>query len=184
MCGRVHLPDDYSEIQLDLFKDIWRDTPSRRWNVPPTSLLPVVTSANGQRILEPMRWGLIPSWSKDEKIGFSTFNARADSVGTKPTFRSAWKAGRRCLIITDGFYEWRRAGTADKQPFAIAFGNCGPMLMAGLWEARKTPAGEWTRSCTIITTDANDLIAEIHDRMPVIPRRRRLDGLAWRGSGG
>jgi putative SOS response-associated peptidase YedK len=173
MCGRVRLPDDYSEIQLSLFKDGWRGTTSRRWNVPPTSMLPVVTSTSGQRTLEPMRWGLIPSWSKDEKIGFSTFNARADSVDTKPAFRGAWKAGRRCLIITDGFYEWRRAGTADKQPFAISLGNRGPMLMV-LWEARQTPAGEWTRSCTIITTDANDLIAEIHDRMPVI-----LNGDDW-----
>jgi putative SOS response-associated peptidase YedK len=99
-------------------------------------------------------------------MAFSTFNARADGIDTKPAFRGAWKARRRCLIITDGFYEWRQS---DKQPFAIAMGNRGLMTMAGLWEAWKPKdAEDWTLSCTIITTDANPLMGEVHDRMPVI----------------
>ena len=108
--------------------------------------MPVLRSKDGKRILEPMRWGLIPSWAKDGKMAFSTFNARADGIDTKPAFRGAWKAGRRCLIVTDGFYEWRKS---DKQPFAIGMGNRGLMTMAGLWEAWKPK-------------DATRLDAELH----------------------
>jgi putative SOS response-associated peptidase YedK len=85
----------------------------RRYNVPP---LPVMPSKNGVRTVEPMRWGLIPSWSRDMKGGFSTFNARADGVDTKPSFKGAWKAGRRCLVLAGGFFEWRKAGPADSSP--------------------------------------------------------------------
>ena len=166
MCGRVRDPnfEELSELDIDPFNDRW--TPlaiARRWNVPPTIDLPVMTFEKGVNVLQPMRWGLIPPWAKDEKVGFSTFNARSDGIDTKPAFRGAWRAGRRCLVVTGGFYEWRRLGAADKQPFAIAMGNGGLMVMAGLWE-------EWRgkRSCTVITVDANKLIREIHDRMPVI----------------
>jgi putative SOS response-associated peptidase YedK len=166
MCGRVRLAADHSEIKIDLgLAEILRDTYEPRWNVPPTSTLPVVTSANGIRRLEPMRWGLIPAWAKDTKMAFSTFNARADGIDTKPAFRGAWKAGRRCLIVIDGFYEWRKS---DKQPFSVSLGNRAPMLLAGLWEDWRTPTGEKIRSCTIVTTDADELLAQIHDRMPVI----------------
>lgn len=177
MCGRVKLPEDVSltkgilKIRWDLFLDY-----KPRYNVAPTTIVPVVTSANGERTLEPMRWGLIPSWSRDEKNLYSTFNARADSVATKPAFRGAWKAGRRCLVVTDGFYEWRKK---DKQPFCIALGNKQPMLMAGLWEEWKPKGGETIRSCTIITTEANAVIAEMHDRMPVIIGAE--DWAAWLG---
>jgi putative SOS response-associated peptidase YedK len=166
MCGRVRLAADHSEIKIDLgLAEILRDTYEPRWNVPPTSTLPVVTSANGIRRLEPMRWGLIPAWAKDTKMAFSTFNARADGIDTKPAFRGAWKAGRRCLVVIDGFYEWRKS---DKQPFSVSLGNRAPMLLAGLWEDWRTPTGEKIRSCTIVTTDADELLAQIHDRMPVI----------------
>jgi putative SOS response-associated peptidase YedK len=94
----------------------------------------------------------------------STFNARADSISEKPAFRGAWKAGRRCLIVTDGFYEWRKG---DKQPFAIARANDQLTVFAGLWEEWKSPAGV-IKTCTIITTESNTLIAPLHDRMPVI----------------
>jgi putative SOS response-associated peptidase YedK len=113
--------------------------------------------------------GLIPSWAKDPKVGFSSFNARADGVDTKPAFKGAWAKGRRCLIVTAGFYEWKKLDPKgkEKQPYAVSLGNRGPMLMAGLWEPWKSPMG-WIRSCTIITTDANTLLAEVHDRMPAI----------------
>ena len=165
MCGRIRVPEDYSEIKIDLrLHEVVPHAYEPRWNVPPTAMLPVVRSKDGKRILEPMRWGLIPSWAKDAKVGFSSFNARADSLDTKPAFRRAWERGKRCLIVTDGFYEWRKA---DKQPFAVALGNRGPMLMAGLYDNWKSPEG-WIRSCTVITTDANELVAGVHNRMPAI----------------
>src|SRR6516162_6151932 len=107
MCGRAKLPDDVSEIKLGLKIDFDQIGDYRpRWNAAPTSKLPVVFSATGSRILTLMRWGLIPSWAKDSKIGYSTFNARA-------AFRGAWQAGRRCLVLADGYYEWR---DADRRP--------------------------------------------------------------------
>jgi len=166
MCGRVRLASDHSEIKIDLgLAEILRDHYEKRWNVPPTSMVPAIVSVDGMRRLEPMRWGLIPAWAKDNKMAFSTFNARADGVDTKPAYRGAWKAGRRCLIVIDGFYEWRKS---DKQPFFVSLGNRAPMPLAGLWEDWRAPTGEKVRSCTIITTDANSLLGQVHDRMPVI----------------
>lgn len=166
MCGRAKLPDDVSEIKLDL-KIEWDEIGDYRprWNAAPTSKLPVVVSRQGERILTLMRWGLIPSWAKDTKIGYSTFNARAEAVENRPAFRAAWQQGRRCLVIADGYYEWR---DADKQPFAVALGNRGPMTFAGLWEAWQAPDGTSLKSFTIITTAANELLQPLHERMPVL----------------
>jgi putative SOS response-associated peptidase YedK len=128
MCGRAKLPDDVSEIKLDLkidFDQIGDYQP--RWNAAPTSKLPVVVAMAGRRTLTSMRWGLIPSWAKDPKLGYSTFNARAETLATRPAFRSAWQAGRRCLVLADGYYEWR---DTDKQPFAVALAHRGPMTLA------------------------------------------------------
>jgi putative SOS response-associated peptidase YedK len=166
MCGRAKLPDDVSEIKLDLKID-WDEIGDYRprWNAAPTSKLPVVVSNNGERILTLMRWGLIPAWAKDIKIGYSTFNARAEGLDTRPAFRTAWKSGRRCLVIADGYYEWR---DADRQPFAVALGNRGPMTFAGLWDCWREPDGNILKSFTIITTQANDLLCPLHGRMPVV----------------
>jgi putative SOS response-associated peptidase YedK len=166
MCGRTRLPEDVSEIKLDL-KIEWDKLGDYkpRWNAAPTTDLPVVTSVNGERSLEMMRWGLIPSWAREKKIGYSTFNARAESIETAPTFRGPWKAGRRCLVVADGYYEWRRM---DRQPFAIALGNRGTMTFAGLWDSWRGPDGAIVKSFAIITTRPNDLLATIHDRMPVL----------------
>jgi putative SOS response-associated peptidase YedK len=166
MCGRARLPDDVSEIKLDLKID-WDEIDDYRpsWNAAPTSKLPVVISLKGERTLTLMRWGLVPSWAKDIKIGYSTFNARADGVDTRPAFRTAWKAGRRCLVIADGYYEWRQS---DKQPYAVALGNRGPMTFAGLWDTWRAPDGNTLKSFTIITTQANNLLVPLHDRMPVL----------------
>lgn len=166
MCGRAKLPEDVSLTKEILGID-WDELGAYRprYNVAPTTPVPVVTSSGGKRTLQWMRWGLIPAWAKDEGFGSRTFNARAESVATKPSFRGAWKAGRRCLVVTDGFYEWRKS---DKQPFCVTLGNRQPMMLAGLWEEWKPRSGEPIRSCTVITTEANALLAEIHDRMPVI----------------
>ena len=169
MCGRAKLPDDVSEIKLDLkidFDEIDHYQP--RWNVAPTSQLPVVVSTKGKRVLTTMRWGLVPSWAKDIKAVPATFNARAEGIETRPAFRGAWRARRRCLVVADGYYEWR---VADKQPFAVALGNRGPMTFAGLWDLwcyPTAPEVKPLKSFTIITTPANELVTEIHDRMPLI----------------
>jgi putative SOS response-associated peptidase YedK len=169
MCGRAKLPSDVSEIKLDLkidFDAIGEYRP--RWNAAPTSELPVVISNNGQRTLTLMRWGLVPSWAKDVKIGRSTFNARAETIDTRSAFRGAWMARRRCLVVADGYYEWRGS---DKQPFAVALGNRGPMTFAGLWDLwcdPRTAAREPLRSFAIITTQANERLRPLHDRMPVL----------------
>jgi putative SOS response-associated peptidase YedK len=166
MCGRAKLPDDVSEIKIDLKIDvdeIGRYQP--RWNAAPTSMLPVAVSHTGRRVLSLMRWGLIPFWAKDIKIGYSTFNARAEGLATSPAFRGAWRAGRRCLVIADGYYEWR---DSDKQPFAVALANRGPMTFAGLWDCWRSPRGATVKSFAIITTRANETLAALHDRMPVV----------------
>jgi putative SOS response-associated peptidase YedK len=173
MCGRARLPDDVSEIKQDLRIE-WDELGDYqpRWNAPPTSQMPVVTLVDGRRRLETMRWGLVPSWAKDMRLGHPTFNARSDAVDKTPMFRGTWRAGRRCLVIADAYYEWR---ASDKQPFAIALGNRGPMTFAGLWDTwRKPDDGTVLKSFTIITTEANTRIAAIHHRMPVI-----LPAAAW-----
>jgi putative SOS response-associated peptidase YedK len=177
MCGRAKLPDDVSEIKLDLkidFDEIGDYRP--HWNAAPTSKVPVVVSRHRERTLTLMRWGLVPSWAKDIKIGYSTFNARAEGIDTRPAFRTAWQAGRRCLVIADGYYEWR---DTDKQPFAIALGNRGPMTFAGLWDEWREPGGGTLKSFTIVTTAANDLLAPLHGRMPVLIPPDRWAG--WLG---
>ena len=178
MCGRVKLPEDYSETKIQLDREAWDAILNyeRRYNVAPTDKIPVITSSNGERKLEMMRWGLVPWWAKDLKIGFSSFNARAETVAKTPAFRDAWKRGQRCLVVTGGFYEWRKP---DKQPFMIALGNKQMMCMAGLWDRWKPKDGEPVRSCTVITTEANAMIAPIHDRMPVILGAE--DWAAWLG---
>jgi putative SOS response-associated peptidase YedK len=170
MCGRLKTPDELNEIgpQLGL-KDFLPDY-KVRYNTPPTALVPVVTSEKGARKLRLMKWGLLPAWAKDDKMAYATFNARSDTVATKPAFRSAWKAGRRCLVLADGFYEWKKGpGKNDKQPYFITLGNRQPMTFAGLWEEWTDKAtGQIIESCTILTTDANEAMAKVHDRMPVI----------------
>ena len=159
------------------------DLAADRYNIAPTSTVPVVLNrrvppedgnpGDGEvhRYLRGMRWGLVPSWAKDVKIGAKLFNARADSVAAKPAFRSAL-AKRRCLLPASGYYEWRKVGTVgsrpDKQPFYITPADGSVLAFAGLWEFWRSPEGEPLVSATIITTDAVGELAEIHDRMPLV----------------
>jgi hypothetical protein len=112
--------------------------------------------------------GLIPHWAKDDKLQFSTFNARAENFATKPSFRDVWKWHHRCLVVTDGFYEWKKLDSKgkQKQPYAIAMADDGQMVMAGLWAKWKSPRGEEVLSCTVLTCEPNKLVGELHDRMP------------------
>jgi putative SOS response-associated peptidase YedK len=120
-----------------------------------------------QRTLDRLRWGLVPYWANDEKIGFKTINARAETVDTAHSFRSAFKK-RRCLIPADGFYEWKKV-VGGKIPYSIAMKDDSPFVFAGLWEGWQNPeTKKWLRTYTIITGEPNELVAEIHTRMPVI----------------
>lgn len=139
-----------------------------RYNIAPTQTV-IVVNDDGTRHLTQMRWGLIPSWAKDPAIGNRMINARAETVATKPAFRSALRK-RRCLIPADGFYEWQQQGRR-KQPVYITLKSREPFSFAGLWDAWVSPDGEEIKTCTIITTEANDLLKPIHDRMPVILTR-------------
>ena len=127
----------------------------------------------GERSLDVMRWGLVPFWAKDIKVGFANINAKAEGIEGKPAFREAFQR-RRCLVPVDNFYEWKKTA-AGKQPYAVALADRGLMALAGLWENWRSPAGEWVRSFAIITTTPNELCAEIHNRMPVV-----LKPAAWR----
>src|SRR5262249_35095164 len=113
-----------------------------------------------------LRWGLVPSWAKDVRIAHQLLNARSETVAEKPAFRAALRRRRR-LVPADGVYEWRAPG-GSKQPFCFRLRDDGPFAFAGLWESWQAPAGEALETCTLLTTEANDLVRPIHDRMPVI----------------
>ena len=136
------------------------------WNVAPTDPVYAVVQRE-TRQLRVLRWGLVPSWSKDAKGAARMINARAESVREKPAFRKAF-ATRRCLVPADGYYEWKNLGT-EKQPWFLSTPD--PLAMAGLYEHWKTPEGEWLSTCTVITTSAPDDLGEIHDRTPLLVPR-------------
>lgn len=139
-----------------------------RYNIAPSQDIAAIRieSETSTRKLVMLRWGLIPSWAKDPKIGHQCINAKAETVAEKPSFRSAFKT-RRCLVVATGFYEWQVQG-ARKQPMWIGLRSRRPFAFAGLWEHWKPAEGEPIDTCTIITTEPNDLMAPIHNRMPVI----------------
>ncbi|WPL15702.1 hypothetical protein Thiowin_00616 [Thiorhodovibrio winogradskyi] len=168
MCGRfaqcfdVQATANWLEAQPPI------GTPPARYNIAPGSrMLACRSRADIQRELASFHWGLVPSWAKDRKLGYKTFNARAETVAEKPSFRAAFKH-RRCLIPADAFYEWQTTPNG-KQPFAFRRWDEQPMTFAGLWEQWTEPSsGERLESATIIVTNANPLVAAVHDRMPVM----------------
>jgi len=164
MCGRFVLiadPDEiYQQFELPMLPEI-----QPRYNIAPTQLVPVIVN-EGARALHHYRWGLIPSWSKDPQIGGRMINARAETVAEKPAFRAAFKR-RRCIVPSSGFYEWQQRD-AGKVPMYIHLRDQPLFGFAGLWEIWNDPSGGEVRSFTIITTEANAMMREIHDRMPVI----------------
>jgi putative SOS response-associated peptidase YedK len=144
------------------------------YNIPPgCPILTLRSAVTGSRELVYLRWGLIPSWAKDEKIGWKMINARAETVAEKASFRDALQK-RRCLIVVDGFYEWQKT-PEGKNPILIRLRDERPFFLAGLWERWSSPAGPVIESCTIVTTRPNELLQAIHDRMPVIVPRDRID---------
>ena len=146
-----------------------------RYNVAPSQSVGVIRVTHaGHREFVALRWGLVPAWSPEPRTAYSTFNARAETVADKPTYRHAFRR-RRCLIPADGFYEWRTVGKR-KQPYCIAPTDDEPFAFAGLWE-RWERDGTVVESCTIVVTTANATIAPLHDRMPVI--LARADEALW-----
>ncbi|MFG1378309.1 SOS response-associated peptidase [Xanthobacter autotrophicus] len=141
-----------------------------RWNAAPTQDLMVVRRhpQTGARHLSLLRWGLVPSFAKDPSGGARLINARSETAPEKLSFRSAWRARRRCIVPADGFYEWAPA-PGQRQPFFIRRADGRPMALAGLWEGWKDPAtGQWLRTFTILTTSADPMLRPLHERMPVI----------------
>ncbi|NGQ94988.1 SOS response-associated peptidase [Brevibacillus sp. SYP-B805] len=169
MCGRFSLFADplmfMSEFQIDSLPFDWHP----RYNIAPGQMIPAIIADGGKRRVGQLRWGLVPSWAKDEKIGYSMINARAETLTAKPAFRRLFER-KRCLIPADGFYEWKQMDRG-KQPMRITMRNGEPFGFAGLYDTWIAPDGRKVSTCTIITTQPNELVADIHDRMPVILRR-------------
>lgn len=167
MCGRFVLKAPFSEL-VRLYNVTNNVNLEPRYNIPPTEDIAVVRNRDGKRTLDMLRWGLVPYWANDIKIGYSLINAKCETVAEKPAFRDAFKE-RRCIIPADGFYEWKKLDAKTKQPYAIVMKGRSVFGFAGLWERWKDRvSGQTIQSCTIITTTPNEVCAPIHDRMPAI----------------
>ena len=182
MCGRYSLIANLRELARRFEFDGDWDAFDKRYNIAPTQEVLTVVGSEKRRGGF-MRWGLIPHWVRDPKIGARMINARAETVAEKPAFRDALRH-RRCLVLADGFYEWQRTG-ADRRPMRVVLRTSEPFAFAGLWSVWRDPDGNRVPSCAIITTSANDLLRPVHDRMPVVdgpellePRKRDKDGTA------
>ena len=174
MCGRViqsSAPGSYAIVDGMNVRDSRVHNYPPRWNGAPSQDLLVIrrNHKTSEVLLDPLRWGLIPYWCEDPKGGRKPINAKCETVRTLPSFREAYRK-RRCILPVDGFFEWKAIkGQKAKQPYAIAMKDGSPFGIGGLWENWKDPtSSEWVRTFAIITTDANELVAEIHDRMPLI----------------
>lgn len=171
MCGRFTITLSYEELQdylrtnhkIDNFKTVFK---LPRYNVAPgQEVISIISDGINNRVGQ-LRWGFIPSFATDEKIAFSMINAKAETLDEKPAFKQAFEK-RRCIIIADSFYEWKRIGK-DKMPMRILDEASKVMALAGIWNTYIRADGTKVHSCAIVTTSANDLVASIHDRMPVI----------------
>ncbi|MCC6147618.1 MAG: SOS response-associated peptidase [Anaerolineaceae bacterium] len=177
MCGRFTITLDALEFQKELQRG---ETPSdwlARFNIAPAQPVAVVTDSAARAVIM-MRWGLIPSWATDPAIGNRMINARAETVTIKPAFRRAFEQ-QRCVILADGFYEWKQSGdkNSPKTPYYFYLNGHKPFVFAGLWEVWKSPENEKVYSCTIITCPANSVVGAVHNRMPVILNRK--DAWDW-----
>jgi putative SOS response-associated peptidase YedK len=165
MCGRFTNQVTWREL-VELYRI--HDQPALnlrpRYNVAPSQDIPIVRPADAGREIVTARWGLVPFWAKDLKVGYKMINAKAETVDEKPSFRNAFKS-RRCLIPADGFYEWKKLEGGEKEPYRLCLKDQQPFAFAGLWERND---GLDVTSCTIITTEPNEVAGSIHNRMPVI----------------
>lgn len=169
MCGRFVSKAKREEIEKEFKVKIGEDNLSApRYNIAPTQMIAAVSGIENEREFSLFKWGLVPRWAKDESIGNKLINARAETLTEKPSFREAFRS-RRCIIPASGFYEWMRAAKGAKQPFYFYLKEKEVFGFAGLWEEwLDKETGEAVETCTIITTEANDVLKPVHDRMPVI----------------
>jgi putative SOS response-associated peptidase YedK len=167
MCGRFTLTINPAESKDEFGDYIFPEQFSPRFNISPTQ--PVIAIPNdGKNKADFFLWGLIPSWSKDPTIANKLINARGETIAEKPSFRGGFKY-KRCLILTDGFYEWKtQEGSKTKTPYYIHMKDRKPFAFAGLWDEWQSPNGDALRTCTIITINPNELMSTLHNRMPVI----------------
>lgn len=175
MCGRFTLSALLEQIIERFEVQIIEKEVPVSYNIAPSQPVDVITVRDGVRVLSAFRWGLVPSWSKGPSSGAPLINARAETLAAKPSFRPAFLQ-RRCLIPATGFYEWQGQGKA-KQPMLLQIPGSELFAFAGLWEEWRSPDGSMLRSCCIVTTEANDNISDIHERMPVMLRPE--DEAAW-----
>jgi putative SOS response-associated peptidase YedK len=169
MCGRFSIVSSKGTIE-ERFDVILDDDDFKSvYNAAPTQKLPLITNVEPGK-LNFYKWGLIPFWAKDQSLASKMINARADTILEKPAFKGLIKR-RRCLVISDGFYEWKQLSGGKKQPYRITLKDNGLYAYAGLWDEWNDPAGSKINSFTIITTDPNELMKEIHNRMPVILKK-------------
>jgi putative SOS response-associated peptidase YedK len=177
MCGRFARKST-QKVLADWFGVALEEMPwfAPCYNAAPQSFQPVVRldRDSGKRAISLLRWGLVPFWAKEAKIGFSTINARAEEAASKPAYREALKK-RRCLVPADDFYEWQRPDPKTKRPFAFALKSGEPYAFAGLWESWRPKDGEPLETFTILTTGPNEIMAPIHNRMPVILEPKDYD---------
>lgn len=167
MCGRFTLTLDPGEIQTLLELGPFLHIVQPRYNIAPTQPVPIVKDPSS-RSVELYRWGLVPFWADDIKIGNRLINARSETAHEKPSFRAAFKY-RRCLILADGFFEWRASGKGGpKTPYLFKLKNDHPFTFAGLYEHKEFPEGGELHTCTILTCEPNDLVSDYHNRMPVM----------------
>ena len=173
MCGRFVQKSERKIITEEFYILGFLNDVYISYNIAPGQNAGVIIN-EGKNLYSQFKWGLVPSWSKDTKIGYKMINARAETVAQKPSFRSAF-AARRCLVPVDGFYEWKKIGS-NKAPFFIYSNTGRPLSLGGLWEAWQDTEGKSLRTFTIITTEANKSLEDIHHRMPVIvpPDKRSL----------
>ncbi|MEA3337805.1 MAG: SOS response-associated peptidase [Chloroflexota bacterium] len=165
MCGRFSIFADPDRLAEWFDAALPEEGLRPRYNAAPTQKLPVITNDDSQ-VIQLFRWGLVPFWAKGPGIGNRLINARSETVAEKPAYRAAFKH-RRCLVLADGFYEWQKT-SGGKVPMRIVLKSGDPFAFAGLWETWTPPEGDPLRTFTIITTTPNELLAPIHNRMPVI----------------
>lgn len=166
MCGRFTQTTSSKELSK-VFAVAEMPPVKPRYNIAPTQDILAVRGTPDEREALLLKWGLVPSWAKDISISTRLINARSETVESKPSFREAFKR-RRCLIVADGFYEWAKKGDGKKQPYHFSLRDEQHFAFAGLWERWQSPNGKPLDTCTILTTAANQVLAPIHDRMPVI----------------
>ncbi|SDM37756.1 SOS response-associated peptidase [Bacillus sp. OK048] len=169
MCGRFTLTATVDQLidRFDIEFFLQEEEYFPNYNVAPSQSVLAIINNGHQNRMGFLRWGLIPPWAKDMSIGYKLINARAETLSEKPSFRNAFQK-KRCLIIADSFYEWKRIDSNNKIPMRIKLKSNALFAMAGLWEHWKSPEGKSIYSCSVITTNPNELVQDIHDRMPVI----------------